>query len=315
MEKGVLELAIIVFLILLNGLFALSELAVISSRPARLKALIESGRQDSLHALALASDPGRFLSTVQIGITLIGILSGTFSGVTYGEYLTGWLSAQGMAEQVAEPLGFGVVIAIITYFSIIIGELVPKQLALRNAEKIASSVAPFMTLVLHISTPIVWLLDKSSRLIFWVMGQKPEAENKVTEEEIKMLVAEAETSGVLESSEKLMISGVLRLGGRPVRGVMTPRPDIEWIDISAAESVLRNRLIDAAHSRLPAGQGSIDKMIGVIEVRETLADMMRQAPFDIQKFVHQSPMMFESEEALDALGLLKSAEDADGADT
>ncbi len=132
--------------------------------------------------------------------------------------------------------------------------------------------APFMTIVLHISTPIVWLLDKSSRLVFWVMGQKPEAENKVTEEEIKMLVAEAETSGVLESSEKHMISGVLRLGGRPVRGVMTPRPEVEWIDISASESVLRNRLIDAAHSRLPAGQGSIDKMIGVIEVRETLAE-------------------------------------------
>lgn len=301
------ELAIIVFLILLNGLFALSELAVISSRPARLKTLIESGRQGSLHALALASDPGRFLSTVQIGITLIGILSGTFSGVTYGEYLTGWLSAQGMAEQFAEPLGFGVVIAIITYFSIIIGELVPKQLALRNAEKIACSVAPFMTIVMHISTPIVWLLDKSSRLLFWVTGQKPEAENKVTEEEIKMLVAEAETSGVLESSEKLMISGVLRLGGRPVRGVMTPRPDVEWIDTTASESVLRSRLIDACHSRLPAGQGSVDKMIGVIEVRETLADMMRQVPFDIYKFVHQVPMMSESEEALDALGLLKSA--------
>ncbi len=252
-EKGMLELAIIVFLILLNGLFALSELAVISSRPARIKAMIESGKHGSLRALELASNPGRFLSTVQIGITLIGILSGTFSGVTYGEHLTGWLSAQGVTEQIAEPLGFSVVIAVITYFSIIIGELVPKQLALRNAEKIACSVAPFMTIVLHISTPIVWLLDKSSRLIFWVMGQKPEAENKVTEEEIKMLVAEAETSGVLESSEKHMISGVLRLGGRPVRGIMTPRPDVEWIDISATESVLRNCLIDAAHLRLPAG--------------------------------------------------------------
>jgi putative hemolysin len=307
-ETGVFELAIIVFLILLNGFFALSELAVISSRPARLKTMIESGRHGSIRALALASDPGRFLSTVQIGITLIGILSGTFSGVTYGAYLTGWLSVQGVPEHIAEPLGFGVVIAVITFFSIIIGELVPKQLALRNAEKIACSVAPFMTIVLHIFTPIVWLLDKSSRLIFWVMGQKPEAENKVTEEEIKMLVAEAETSGVLESSEKRMISGVLRLGGRPVRGVMTPRPEVEWIDISASESVLRNCLIDAAHSRLPAVQGSIDKTIGVIEVREALADMMRQVPFDIQKFVHQTPMMSDSEEALDALGLLKSAE-------
>ena len=302
------ELTIIVLLILLNGLFTLSELAVVSSRPARLRTMAESGRHGSLRALALASDMGRFLSTVQIGITLIGILSGAFSGVTYGGYLTDWLSARGAPEYIPEPLGFGGVVAVIAYFSVIIGELVPKQLALRNAEGIACAVAPFMTIVSRISTPIVWLLDKSSRLIFWVMGQKPEAENKVTEEEIKKLVAEAESFGVLEASEKRMISGVLRLGNRPVRGVMTPRPEVEWIDISAAESVLRNRLIDAAHSRLPAGHGSIDKTIGVIEVREALAGMMRQGPFDIRNFVHKSPMMSETEEALDALGLLKSAE-------
>lgn len=302
------ELAIIVFLILLNGLFALSELAVVSSRPARLKAMIESGRHGSLRALALASDMGRFLSTVQIGITLIGILSGAFSGVTYGEYLTSWLLVQGVPEHIAKPLGFGGVVAVISYFSVIIGELVPKQLALRNAEGIACAVAPFMTIVSHFSAPIVWLLDKSSRLIFWVMGQKPEAENKITEDEINKLVAEAESFGVLEASEKRMISGVLRLGNRPVRGVMTPRPEVEWIDISTTESVLASRLVDAAHSRLPAGQGSIDKTIGVIEVREALADLMRQIPIDIQKLVHKAPMMSETEEALDALGLLKSAE-------
>ncbi|MBI5590361.1 MAG: HlyC/CorC family transporter [Deltaproteobacteria bacterium] len=301
------ELLIIIFLILLNGIFALSELAIISSRPARLNAMIESGRHGSLRALALASDPGRFLSTVQIGITLIGILSGTFSGITYGEHLTIWLSARGVTEQIAEPLGFGVVIAVITYFSIIIGELVPKQLALRNAEKIACAVAPFMMIVSRISTPIVWLLDKSSRLIFWIMGQKPEAENKVTEEEIKMLVAEAESFGVLEASEQRMISGVLRLGSRPVRGVMTPRPEVEWIDLSASENELRNHFINAAHSWLPAGQGSVDKMIGVIDVREALADMARKSPFNIQKLVHQAPMMPEKAEALDALGILKSA--------
>jgi len=179
--------------------------------------MIESGKHGSLRALALASDMGRFLSTVQIAITLIGILSGAFS-VTYGAYLIGWLSARGMPLHIAEPLGFGGVVAVIAYFSIVIGELVPKHLALRNAEGIACAVATFMTIVSRIFTPIVWLLDKSSRLIFWVMGQNPEVENKVTEEEIKKLVAEAESFGVLESSEKRMISGVLRLGNRPVRG-------------------------------------------------------------------------------------------------
>jgi putative hemolysin len=304
----VLELAIIVFLILLNGFFALSELAIVSSRPARLKAFAEAGRHGARRALALASDPGRFLSTVQIGITLIGIISGAFSGETYGESFAGWLLGQGVPDYLSEPLGFGLVIATVTYFSVIIGELVPKQFALRNAEKIACVVAPFMITVSRVATPVVWLLDNSSRLIFWLMGQKPEKENKVTEEEIKLLVSEAESSGVLEASEKRMISGVLRLGDRSVKGMMTPRPDVEWIDLTASSDSLRQRLMAAAHSRLPVAEGTIDKMAGVIEVREGLADMLRQTSFDISKHIHKVPMVPETMDALDALDLLKSAE-------
>jgi putative hemolysin len=303
-----LEFAVAVFLILLNGVFSLSELAVVSARRARLKGMAESGRRGAATALALAENPGRFLSTVQIGITLVGILAGAVSGAALGGQLTELLEAQGVPERIASPLGYVLVIAVITYLSVVIGELVPKNFALRNAEGIACAVAPLMSVVSKIAAPVVWLLDASTKLIFRILGQPTESENAVTEEEIRTVMAEAETAGILEVDERKMISGVLRLGDRAVRSVMTPRTEVEWLDLDDDEPKLRQRLAATTHSRLPVGEGSPDNMLGVVQVREVLAPLLDGGRIDIRSHMRNAPVVPDTLDALDALTVLREAE-------
>jgi putative hemolysin len=302
-----LELAIAFFLIALNGVFALSELAIVSARRPRLKAMAEQGRSGAATALALMEDSGRFLSTVQIGITLVGILAGAFSGAALGDRLTGILLEQGMPEGAARPLGYGVVIGLITYLSIVIGELVPKQLALRHPEGIACAVAPFMLVLSRIAAPAVWLLNASTRLIFSLFGNPSDGDTTVTEEEIKMLVGEAESAGVIEEEERRMISGVLRLGDRPVRGLMTPRTDVDWIDLEDDEETIRTLLIGTPHSRLPVTEGSSDNVIGVVQSREVLASLIAGQPLDVRAHLQQAPVIPDTLYALDALAVLRDS--------
>lgn len=303
-----LELAIAFLLILLNGLFALSELAIVSARKARLKTMADAGRAGASTALRLAEEPGRFLSTVQIGITLVGILAGAFSGAALGAMLTGILLDQGVPERAAEPLGYGLVIGAITYLSVVVGELVPKHLALKNAEGIACAVAPLMALISRIAAPVVWFLDASTKMIFRLLGQSTESDSAVTEEEIKTIMAEAETAGVIETDERKMISGVLRLGDRAVRGVMTPRTDVDWIDLDDDEFEIRETLINTVHSRLPVAEGHPDNMLGVIQARELLAASLKDEPLDIRKHIRKAPIIPDTLDALDALEVLRQAE-------
>jgi putative hemolysin len=304
---SVLEFAIVLVLVLLNGVFALSELAIISSRRARLKTLAQAGRKGANRALELAADPGRFLSTVQIGITLVGILAGAFSGATLGTRLSDFLLEFGAPEGIAEPVGYGLVVVGITYLSLVIGELVPKNLALRNAEGIACAVAPSMTRLSRIAAPAVWLLDRSTKAVFGLLRQQPRADGTVTEEEIKTLVAEAESAGVLETGERQMIAGVLRLGDRAVRGLMTPRTDVDWIDVSAEETTIRKSLIETPHSRLPAGEGSPDQMIGVVQTRELLADLLAGKALNVRARVRKAPIIPDTTDALDVLTILRDS--------
>jgi putative hemolysin len=304
----VLELAIALCLIALNGLFALSELAIVSARKARLRTMVDAGRRGAAAALALAEDPGRFLSTVQVGITLVGILAGAFSGAALGHRLATVFIERGLPEWAAEPLGYGLVLGGITYFSVVIGELVPKHLALRNAEGIACAVAPSMALLSRVAVPVVWLLDTSTSLVFRLLGRSSEGDSAVTEEEIKTLVAEAETAGVIEVDERRMISGVLRLGDRVVRGVMTPRTDVDWIDLDQDEAKIREILIGTAHSRLPVGEREPDNMIGVVQLRELLSPLLRGEPLDIRSHVRTAPVIPDTLDALDALTVLREAE-------
>jgi putative hemolysin len=293
--------------VVLNGVFALSELAIVSARRSKLKALAERGRKGARSALALADDPGRFLSTVQIGITLVGVLAGAFSGATLGVKLAGLLIDLGLPRDAAEALGLGIVIIVITYLSLIIGELVPKNLALRNPEGIACAVAPIMTALARIGSPLVSLLDQSTKLVLRLTSQAPPPDAIVTEDEIKTLIAEAESSGVLESKERQMISGVLRLGDRAVRGLMTPRTDVDWIDLLSPAEDIRTRLITTGHSRLPVGEGTADSMIGVVQTRELLAALLSGKPLDVRAHARKAPIIPETMDALDVLQVLRDA--------
>ena len=303
-----LEIAIVVVLICLNGLLAMSELAIVSARPARLKAMIDREVKGAGRALALGANPGRFLSTVQIGITLVGVLSGAFSGATLGHRLSETLMALGMPAGFANPLGVGVVVAAITYGSLIIGELVPKQIALRDPEGIAVMVAPAMTILSKVALPLVFLLDFSGRAVLWLLGQHGESEDKVTDEEIKMLVAEAEHHGTIESDERRMIAGVMRLGDRAVRAVMTPRTEIDWLNLEWDEPAARKFLMETQHSRLPVGEGAVDNMIGVVQTRGLLAAMLAGQVFDPRQHVRPAPIVHDQADALDVLTTLREAE-------
>lgn len=302
------ELVVIIALIALNGVFAMSELAVVSSRKSRLKLLSENGRRGAASALALADDPGRFLSTVQIGITLIGIVAGAYSGTVFGDALSERLMAAGISERVADPLGYGIVIAAITYLSLVVGELVPKQIALRNAESIACTVAPIMKIVSKVASPLVTVLDTSTKAIFRLLRLPLESEQSVTEEEIKALIAEAETAGVLEKDEQRMLVGVMRLADRPVKGVMTPRTEVAWLNVEAGETEIRRMLTEAGHSLIPVAEGNVDTMIGVVQTRALLASVLRNEPLEIREHLKKALIIPDTMDAMDAMTALRDAE-------
>jgi putative hemolysin len=302
-----LEIGTVVVMIIVNGLLAMSELAIVSARPARLKAMIDRNVRGARRALDLSSDPGRFLSTVQIGITLVGVASGAFSGATLGDRLAGVFLERGFSVGLANALGVGIVVALITYFSLIAGELVPKQLALRNPEAIAVRAAPFMTILSTVAAPLAWFLDVSGKGLLWLLGQGKETEERVTDEEIKMLVAEAEHHGTIESDERRMIAGVMRLGDRAVRAVMTPRTEVDWINLDAGPEVLRKALLETEHSRLPVGDGSVDAMVGVVQAREVLAAALSGKPLEVRPYVREAPIVHDQADALDILTTLKEA--------
>lgn len=301
------EILIVVALTILNGVLAMSELAVVSSRPIRLKVMAEQGNRGAATAIKLAEDPGRFLSSVQIGITLVGVLSGAFSGATLGTRLTAWLVEQGMAQNLADWLGVGGVVVVITYMSLILGELVPKQIALRAPETVASRVAPAMKLVAMIGAPIVWFLDISGRFVLTMLGQKGESEEKVTDEEIRTVLAEAQSAGVIESGESEMISGVMRLADRTARGLMTPRRDVEVIDTEDEPEEIRAQLRATTRSRLPVRKGSSDEIIGVLFVKDAYDFMAGGKQFDVQLVMREAPVVSDLTGALDVIQALRKA--------
>lgn len=300
------ELLVILALIILNGVLAMSELAIVSARPGRLKSL-EAKSRGARMALRLAEHPGRFLSTVQIGITAVGVLSGALSGATLGLRLQLWLVEQGVAADWAATLGVGGVVVAITYVSLIVGELVPKQIALRDPEAVAIRMAPAMTFLSVIGAPLVWFLDKSGKLLLWLLGQRGTSENRVTEEEVHVLLAEAHEGGVLETEEREMITGVMRLSDRTASALMTPRHEVEMLPLDATGSEAVAAIRKIARPRMPVANAD-GEVVGIVLLTEAFQVVSRRETLSIKALVHEVPVVSDRSEALDVLEILQRSE-------
>lgn len=301
------EIGLILALIVLNGVLAMSELAIVSARAGRLKPLAARSRGAAM-ALILAQRPGRFLSTVQIGITMVGVLSGALSGATLGLRLQVWLVARGVDSDWAATLGVGGVVLAITYVSLIIGELVPKQLALRNPEAVAIRMAPAMMVLSFVTTPLVVLLDISGRAVLWLLGVRGTADNRVTEEEVHVLLTEASEGGVIEEEEHAMMAGVMRLGDRTARVLMTPRQDVEMLEAGAkgAEAVAAVRRI--ARPRMPVMDASGD-VLGIVRLSDAFNIVSRRETLDVDALCREVPVVSDLADALDVLEILHKSSD------
>ena len=275
-------LLVVLGLILLNGFFAMSEIAVLSSRRSRLRQLADTGNKGAEKALVLLADSTRFLATVQTGITMVGILAGVYSGATLADPLETWLTeSRGLTATVAHTLALAIVVAPISYCTLLAGELVPKRVALAHAETIAARVAPTMLVLAMTAAPLVWFLRTSVDIVLRLLGESPQARSHVTEEEVKALIAEAADAGVLHRAEHEMIKGVLRMADRPVGKVMTARTEVVALPIDAAPELVQRAVADSGHSRFPV-LTEREEVAGIVHAKDLLDLLTSDAPFDLR---------------------------------
>jgi putative hemolysin len=302
------DVAIILALIALNGFFAAAELAIVSARRPRLLILERSGVRGVDTVLALQAEQGRFLSAVQTGITLVGVANGAFSGASLAQPVASLLVQAGLPDEASHETALALVIMVVTYLSLIVGELVPKQLALRAPERLAAAVAPTMRVVTKVAAPFVWLLDGSTALIFRLFGLSRDGGQPLTEEELRHVVDEAQTAGVIEEHERELIAGIMRLADRQVRGVMTPRTEVDWIDIDAEPDTIVARLVQTQHTRLAVAEGSVDRIVGVVQARDALATVLSGRTLDLRTLARKAPVIPDVADATVALNTLRAAE-------
>jgi putative hemolysin len=305
MSSVVLQIAIIVLLILLNGLFAMAETALVSSRKARLRQRAEEGNKGARTALELADSPNRFLSTVQIGISLIGVLAGAFGGATIAEPLAGALRVVPVLAPYAVPIAFGIVVVGITYLSLILGELVPKRLALNGAEVVASRVAGPMRLLSMITSPVVWFLSFSTETVLRLLRVRPPAESPVTEQEVEILMEEGARAGVFEDEERDLVRSALQLDDRPVRELMTPRPKVVWLDADDPPEEIRRLVAESRNSYFPVARGDLDDLLGIASVKDAWTRQASGQSADLLGSLRPSPFVAEGAPATDALEAFK----------
>jgi putative hemolysin len=282
-----MDILLLVSLIVLNGLFAMSEIAVISSRDARLTKLANEGRRGAHSALILKNNPTVFLSTVQIGITMVGILSGAIGENALAEPLTAWLGTLPAVQPYAKPIALTVVVIALTYFSVVVGELVPKHLGLLEPEKTASLVARPMRMLARVAKPLVWFLSISSNLLLRLMGTGSREESSVTNEEIKLLMEQGASTGVFHESERVLVSNVLRLDEQPVVAIMTHRQDVQVLDLSKSEAEIREYLISCPFSRIIACRGGLENVVGLLRTSDLLKAALACEPLQIERHLHK----------------------------
>ena len=297
------ELLIIVLLILANGIFAMSEMALVSARKARLEREADFGIKKARIALELANSPANFLSTVQVGITLVGILAGAFGGATVADKISEELKNVAWTAPYSRAIGIAIVVVGITYLTLIIGELVPKRLALNHAERIAIAVSQPMLFLSKVASPVVRLLDASTDVVLRVLGIRPSGEPPVTEEEVKILIDQGMRAGVFEQAEKEMVDRVFRLGDQRVNALMTPRTDIVWLDVNDKSENIIREVTSSGYSRFPVGQDSLDNILGTVRAKDLLAQYVAGKQLDLKAALR--PPLFVPE-TMRAMKMLES---------
>ncbi len=301
------EVLFIAVLILINGLFSMTEIAVVSARRVRLARSAETGSPGAAKAIELQQNPERFLSTVQIGITLVGILSGAFGGALLSDEIASVVASVPILEPYSQQLGFLIVIAIITYFSLVVGELVPKNIALNRPEVIASLFSRPMDLVSKMTRPLVWFLSTSTRLILKLFRIRESTESAITEEEIRAHIAHGTELGILDATEQELIESVIKLDDQKVTAIMTSRMKMLWLNLEDDAETNRRKLIDSPYSRLPVCKGNLDEMVGVVMARDLLSQVLSGAELDLESAAKQPVFVPETKTGLELLETFQSS--------
>lgn len=302
-----MELIIILLLIIFNGILAMTEIAIVSARKSKLKQMADKGDNDAKKALELSDNPNRFLSTVQIGITFIGIFAGAFGGKTIARSLSQFLSQIPVVGIYSETIALLIVVSLITYISLVVGELVPKRLALGNPEKIASFMAKYMQTLSSISSPLINLLSISTDWILKLFRIKPSVEAQISEEEVKMLIKEGARVGIFNLAEKDIVERTFRLSDKKANMLMTSRREIKWLDITKGSTLLRKKISQNSFSYFPVCRGSLDKVRGVVRTKEILTNYLTEEKLNLEKFMHKPLFVPESMYALKILELFKKS--------
>lgn len=305
MMEMLTEVLVVLALLLANGLFSMSELAIVSVRKARLQRRAEQGDHQARQALQLAEAPNDFLATVQVGITLVGILAGAFGGATIAEKLTPHVQQIPALAPYAESIAFGLVVLVITYLSLVIGELVPKQLALNHTETVARTMAGPMLWLSKIAAPMVRLLSGSTALLLRLLRVKPSGEPEITEEEIRILLRQGAQTGEVEATEHQMVENIFHLGDQRVRTLMTPRVDVLWLEADESPDKWREKLKTGGFSRYPVGQGSVDNIIGVVRAKDLLAEFLSGRTPDLKSSLRRPLFVPESTPSWKVLEMFK----------
>jgi magnesium and cobalt exporter, CNNM family len=308
MAMLIVSITVVLLLVLLNGFFSMAEIALVSARPARLRGLAEAGNPGAQAALELKSDPSRLLSTVQIGITVIAVLSGTFGQATLGDRLQMQLeSGSGFVARYAHVISMAIVVIGISYLSLIIGELVPKRVALAHPERIAKALARLMRAIARVGAPIEWFLSASTDLVLRLSPLHAEGAAPVTDEEISFMLREGAATGHIPHAETAIVEMALRLGDRRISAVMTPRTQIEWLDLDDPAEENRRKIRDSAHSRFPVVQGGTQQVIGIARAKDLLAACLAGQPFDIRAAMRPPLFLPNTVTVLRALEVFKSS--------
>lgn len=299
------DIVILILLLLVNGFFAMAEMAVVSARRVTLQRAAAAGGNGARAALRLVDDPTRFLSTVQIGITLVGVLAGVYSGAKFAEPLERVLPTWPLLAEHAEVVAFGVVVLTVTYLSLVVGELVPKRWALAHPERIAAAVALPMEGIARASAPLVWLLQRSTEALLRLLGMKSVPRSVMNEEEIRALIAEGAREGVFLHAEQRMIEGVLKLADRTVRSIMVPRGDIVWLDSDDDAATVAAAMRASGHSRYLVCRGNLEELVGVIQTAELLAWLQGEGESDLARRARPPLVVQESTSILRVLDLFR----------